>query len=260
MASLQIPATPADDLVQPGDLQTTWLIARRGAVESLRDRMTVVVSVMWALVVPFLLVLLEIRPQASQVGAVAGGGLGTLVAIYLLVVGLMPASGAIGIASGLFAGEKEQGSLLPLLATPASNQAIFAGKVLGAMLPVLLYAGLAEISYLTEIRLLVGAPTLGLVPLALALAMVALVPADALLGAVVASLVSSRVRTYQSAQMLTSLALVPIMAALFGLATRMQRWGPGGLVIVVGVIVALDVLLVLVSAATWQREEVMARR
>lgn len=260
MASLEIRARPADDLVQPSDLQTTWLIARRAAVESLRDRMTVVVSLMWALVVPMLIVLLEIRPQASH-GDVAGrGGLGALVTIYLFVVGLMPAGGAIGIASGLFAGEKEQGSLLPLLATPASNQAIFAGKVLGAVLPALLYAGLAELSYLGEIGLLVGTSTFGLLPLVLSLTMVALVPADALLGAVVASLVSSRVRTYQSAQMLTSLALVPIMGALFGLATQMQHWGPLSLVIAVGFIIALDVVLVVLSAATWQREEVMARR
>lgn len=260
MASLQIPARPADDLVRPNDLQTTWLIARRGAVESLRDRMTVGVSAIWALVIPFLIVLLVIRPQASQVDAATGGTLGILVAIYLLVVGLMPASGAIGIASGLFAGEKEQGSLLPLLATPASNRAIFAGKVLGAVLPALVYAGLAEISYLTEVWLLVGGTMLGRLPLAVSLAMLALVPADAVLGAVVASLVSSRVRTYQSAQMLTSLALVPIMGALFGLAMQMQRWGSWSLAIAVGGIVVLDVLLVVVSAATWQREEVMARR
>ncbi|HUX86890.1 MAG TPA: hypothetical protein VMW65_07800, partial [Chloroflexota bacterium] len=195
-----------------------------------------------------------------QDGANAGGGFGGVVAVYLLVVGLMPASGAIGIASGLFAGEKEQGRLLPLLATPVSNQSIFAGKVLGAVLPALLYAGVAEVSYLTEIGLLVGMPTLRQLPLVLAFAMLALVPADAILGAVVASLVSSRVRTYQSAQMLTSLALVPIMGALFGLAIQMQRWGPWGLVIVVAVLVALDVLLVVVSAATWRREEVMAHR
>ena len=262
MASIRIPSSSARDIVHPGDLRITWLIARRGAVESLRDRMTVGISAIWALVVPFLVVLLVIAPPASHGVSVNGAGnaLGDLIATYLLVVGLMPSSGSIGIAAGLFAGEKEQGTLLPLLATPASNRAIFAGKVLAAVLPTFLYSGIAEVSYLAEIWQLVGANTLRLLPLALAGAMLVLVPADAVLGAVVASLVSSRVRTYQSAQLLSSLALYPIMAALFGLAIEMRHWGPGALVVVVGTIIALDVLFIVLSAATWQREEVMARR
>jgi hypothetical protein len=260
MAIRTIPTTPAGDVVEPGDLRVTWLIARRGAGESLRDRMTVGVSAVWALAVPLFIVLLVVRPQANQTGAVTGGTLGTMLAAYLLAVGLMPSGGSIGIAAGMFAGEKEHGNLLPLLATPASNRAIYAGKVLGAVLPALLYAGVAEASYLTEIWLLLGANTLQLLSLALACAVLALVAAEALLGAAVASLVSSRVRTFQSAQMLASLALYPIMAGLFGLAIQLQRWGPWSLLIAVGTIIALDVLLVVLGATTWQREEVMARR
>jgi ABC-type Na+ efflux pump permease subunit len=255
-----IAAHPPRDVVHPGELATIWLIARRGALESLRDRMTFATSAFMSLVIPFLIVMVVVRPFAMQTGAVTASTLGTLIASYLLIVGLMPSSGSIGIASGMFAGEKEQGSLLPLLASPASNRAIFAGKVLGAVLPALLYAAIAEISYLVEIWLLLGAPALRLMPLALSCAMVALVPGNAVLGAAVASLVSSRVRTYQSAQMLSGLALFPIMGGLFGLAIQMQRWEPAYLVIVVAGLIALDLLLVVVSAATWKREEVMARR
>ena len=222
--------------------------------------MTVGFSAIWAFAIPLLVVMLVLHPLVNRPGPESRSTLGPMIAIYLLVVGLMPASGAIGIASGLFAGEKEHGNLLPLLATPASNRAIFAGKVLGAVLPALLYAVIAETSYLMEIWLLLGASTLHRLPVALACAMLALVPADATLGATVASLVSSRVRTYQSAQLLSSLALYPIMAALFGLAIQMERWGPWVLVIAVGTIIALDILLIFVSAATWQREEVLARR
>jgi hypothetical protein len=132
--------------------------------------------------------------------------------------------------------------------------------VLGAVLPALLYAAIAEISYLAEIWLFVGLGTLRLLPPTLTYAMVVLVPAEAVLGAAVASLVSSRVRTYQSAQMLSSLAVIPIMAALFGLVVQMQRWGPWLLLVAVACLIAVDALLVVVSAATWKREEVMARR
>jgi ABC-type Na+ efflux pump permease subunit len=244
----------------PGDLPTAWLIAKRAAIESLRDRVTFGVSTLWVLVIPIALVLLAVRPEVEPVRRAPTDNPGTLIAIYLLVVGLMPAGGSVGVASGLFAGERENGNLLPLLASPASNRAIFAGKVLGAVLPALLYAALAEGSYLIEVAALLGPSNLTLLPWPFALAMLILVPGDAVLGAAVASLVSSRVRTYQSAQLLASLALYPIMGGLFGLAIAMERWGALALVAVIVALFAIDGLLILFGAATWQREEVMARR
>jgi len=216
------------------------------------------VSVLFALVIPGVIVLSIVLPLASADGNTPR--MSTSLALFLLVVGLMPTNGAIGVASGLFAGEKEQGNLLPLLATPASNRAIFAGKVLGAVLPALVFAVVAEANYLGEIALLLGLTTLRLLPLAFSVAMVALVPANAVFGAGLASLISSRVQTYQSAQMLTSLVSFPVMAVLFGLASQMERWGAGTLLGGVATIALLDVLLVLLGAATWRREEVMARR
>jgi len=245
-----------DELTRPSDPRVTWLIARRGALESLRDRMTVGYSIVFALVLPFLVVLLAVRPQAGH--GVRTEALGALMATYLLVVGLMPSTGATSVASGMFAGEKEQGNLAPLLATPASNRAIFAGKVLGAVLPALLYALIAETSYLLDIALLMGPDTLRLLPVALSLAMVALVPTYAVLSAAVASLISSRVRTYQGAQTVSSLVLLPVMAVLFGLAFALQKQGPGLLVLAVVAMAVLDAALIALSAARWRREEVMA--
>src|SRR5438445_124969 len=106
------------DVRQPNDLATTWLIAWRGAVESLRDRMTVGFSTLWALGAPLFIVLVVVRPRAEEFGANAGPAVVSMLTAYLFVVGLIPSSGSIGIAAGLFAGEKEQGNLLPLLATP----------------------------------------------------------------------------------------------------------------------------------------------
>jgi ABC-type Na+ efflux pump permease subunit len=258
MRAEAFPLAPPHPVTRVGDARTAWLIARRAAIESLRDRMTVGVSVLFALVIPAVVVFSVVLPLASGDGRSAR--LNTSLALFLLVVGLMPTNGAIGVASGLFAGEKEQGNLLPLLATPASNRAIFAGKVLGAVLPALAFALIAEANYLGEIALLLGLPTVRLLPLAFSVAMVALVPANAVFGAGLASLVSSRVRTYQGAQMLTSLVSFPIMAVLFGLASQMQRWGIVALFGGIAAIAALDILLVLFGAATWRREEVMARR
>lgn len=257
-----MPGSPptTHDVVNPRDLPTMWRIARRAAIESLRDRMTLMFSAVFALALPCLMVLLVIRPQAVHgPHRTSAAALGTLLAVYLLIAGLLPVNGAISIAAGVFAGEKEKGNLAPLLATPASNRAIFGGKVLGAVLPALLYAVIADVCYLAEVGLFVGADALRLLPVALALTMVALVPTYAILGAAVASLISSRVRTYQSAQTLSSLALLPIMGVLFTGAFAMQRWGPWLLLGAVVVMVVVDVALITVSAATWRREDVMAR-
>ncbi|HEX5416090.1 MAG TPA: ABC transporter permease subunit [Chloroflexota bacterium] len=260
MTSLPIAVGYGHDGSLPSDLRSAWYIARRAALESLRDPMTVGISATWSLVVPYFIVLFLVHPQTSQFGFAPVGSLGEVIATFILLVGLMPASGSLGIAAGLFAGEKEHGTLLPLLATPASNRAIFGGKVLGAVLPALLYAALAEIGYFAEVSLLLGAETLRQLPLAFAFAMLALVPIEAVLGAALASLISSRVRTYQSAQMLASLVLYPVMAAILGAASHLQRWPALPLL---GVVVAMavgDLLLVVLSAATWRREEVLARR
>jgi len=238
----------------PGDLKATLLIARRGAIESLRDRSTAAMGVFFSLVLPVLLVMTSIWPRADSAEA-SGGAL----AGYLLLVGLLPTSAAVGSASGQFAGEFEQGSLTPLLASPASNTAIFAGKVLGAVAPALIFAAVAETAFVGSLAFVVP-DAFGRLPAGLSVAMLALVPGVAVFAATVASLISSRVRTYSSAQQLAGFALLPVWAVVGGAAFAAQDWGtPIMTAIVVGMI-AIDAALVALAAATWRREEVLARR
>jgi ABC-type transport system involved in multi-copper enzyme maturation permease subunit len=238
------------------DLRASLLIARRAALESLRDRSTVITSAIFALALPFIWVFAVIRPVANG----SDDTLAALLIVYLLTVGLLPLTVASGIAAGQFAGEQEKGNLAPLLAAPVSNRAIFAGKVLGAVLPAMLYSAIAIVSYLVEIALLISPAKLTLLPPALALSMIALVPAVAIFAATVAAVISSRVRTYQAAQSIAGLLLVPIFLPFYFLAFLLQAWGPlavlGG---VVGVL-ALDAVMVLIGAASWRREEVLARQ
>jgi ABC-type Na+ efflux pump permease subunit len=235
-----------------------WLIARRAAAESLRDRMTRLLSASFVVIIPILLVVFALRPLTGAVAA-DGRGVGGLLAIYLLVVGLLPATSSAGIAAGLFAGEQERGVLTPLLASPASNLAIFAGKVLGAVLPPLLYAALAEIVYFGGVAQVFGVGLMTVVPWNLAVAMVLLVPAVTCFAAATASIISSRVRTYNSAQQLTGLALAPVYAIIFFVAANLPTWGTIALAGLVLGLLVLDAALVVVGAATWRREEVLSR-
>src|SRR5437667_4120479 len=194
-------------------LYITWLIARRQMLEAIRDKSTLMMSGMF-LIVQTVLVLISIGPALQDHTAVGLQRAGFLMAFYLLFVGLMPATPAIGIASGVFAGDKERGCLTPLLVTPASNTAILAGKVLGAVLPALAYAVIGILIYFAEIALLYGPDKLALLPVGLSLLILLVIPALALLGATVASLISSRVTTFQSAQNYSSLLLMVLWFVL----------------------------------------------
>ena len=244
-----------------GDLRPMLLIAPRRAIEALRDRMTLVMSLLFALVFPIFMVVTVIRPLALSAGADGQEEmLARVLTLYLLIVGVVPSTAATGIAAGQFVGEKEQGSLTPLLASPASNLAIFGGKTLAAIIPAILFSVVAEAAYVAGLVAVVGVAPLRLISPSLAVAMLALVPAAALFAASVASLISSRVRTYNAAQQLAGLALLPFWGALFALAFKLPDWGPWALVAAVVILLAIDVALTLLAAATWRREEALAQR
>jgi ABC-2 type transport system permease protein len=236
----------------------TWLIARRAAVEALQDRLSLLMGFGFAVVVPILLDIVEVRALGAGVASAADPGLGAALAFNLLVVGLLPTVSAVGIASGQFAGEKERGILTPLLATPASNLAIFGGKVLGAIIPTLAYSIVAEVVYVLGLGVLLGPAELLLLPVPLSLALVALVPLVTCFAAIVSSLISSRVRTFNAAQQLGGLFLMPVWGIVIGLAANLMDWGPAGLAGAVLGLLAVDVALTVAAAATWRREEVLS--
>jgi ABC-type Na+ efflux pump permease subunit len=240
----------------PYEAAAVWLIAWRAARESLNDRLTRLMNLFFAVVAPVVLLLLVVRPITAEVSEIAP----TLLPFYLLVVGTLPAVGSVGIAAGQFAGERERGVLTPMLASPVGNVAMFGGKVLGSILPPLLYSLIAEVIYVGGIAVILGPNQLALLPPAFSIALVVLVPAATCLAATVAALVSARVRTYNAAQQIAGILLIPLWGGLFGAAFRLQQWGVPGLIAGVGGLVILDVLLIAAAARTWRREEVLSQR
>jgi ABC-type Na+ efflux pump permease subunit len=240
----------------PGEMATTWLIARRAAIEALRDRLTLISSVFFAAVLPIGVLFMAVRPLVE--GDVSETSLTSTLATLVLVVGLSPALAAMGIASGQFAGEKERGLLTPLLASPASNLAIFAGKVVGSVIPPLAYSLVAQAVFVFGLAVMLGPGRLLQLPTWLGVAIVMLVISVTCFAAIVASLISSRVRTFNTAQQVTGLVLTPVWGGLFALTFLLRQLGPLALFSCVAAFVVLDVCLTIAAAATWRREEVLS--
>jgi ABC-2 type transport system permease protein len=256
------PHTPVTNTsyTKASSLYITWLIAWRQMVEAVRTRSTLVMTGFF-LVFQTIIVLISLGPMVQgHLSPRETSFAGTLMAFYLLFVGLMPSTPSISIASGVFAGDKERGCLTPLLVTPASNTAIFAGKVLGSVLPALAYSIIGILVYLAEIAFLYGPDKLRLLPAGLSILILLVIPALSLLGATLASLISSRVNTFQSAQNYSSLLLFVLWSVLFVMIFLVTIFGLWLFAAVVAAIFILDVLLIVVGAITWRREEVMARQ
>ena len=244
----------------PNTVQSAWLIGRRQMLEAVRDRSTLIMTA-FLLVIQAIVMLSLLHPLAQEhLSPQDAASTATLMVFGLLYVGLLPVSPAVGIASGVFVGDKERGSLTPLLVTPLSNTAIFTGKVLGAVLPALVYALIGIIVYLAEIALFFGPDKLGLFPVGLSIAVLVLIPAITLLGASLASVISSRVSTFQAAQNYTSIILILFWFALAALLLLASASGLWVFILAVIGLFGVDVLLILIGAATWRREEVMAQR
>ncbi len=238
-------------------LSIIWLIAYRQMAEALW-KLSSLVTFGVSLVINTFIIWNTIQSQNHTLNG--QHTIGNILAYLLLFVALLNAQPAVGIAAGVFAGDKERGCLLPLLATPASNTALFAGKVLGAVIPALLYTLAGIIIYLIEVVSLLGSATLALMPLGLSLAVAVFIPALLIFGATVASLISSRVATFQSAQTYSSLITTGLWI-IFGILVLAITLFPLWIfVLTVIVVYALDGLLIVLAARTWQREEVMAKQ
>lgn len=238
-------------------LRITWVIAWRQITEAVRDRSTLIMMG-FSIGLPLILLFFTLS-SALQVPRV-GSSAGSTIEFFLLWIGVTTTTLSIGIAAGVFAGDKERGCLTPLLATPASNISIFAGKVLGAALPALAISGLGILACFAEIALFFGPAKLRLLPVGLTVLILLLIPAVSFFGSGLASVISSRVRTFQAAQSYSALILVFLWFGLIALLFLASTWGLLAFTAAIAGIYGVDVILIVLSAVTWRREEVMARQ
>jgi uncharacterized membrane protein SpoIIM required for sporulation/ABC-type transport system involved in multi-copper enzyme maturation permease subunit len=234
---------------------TIWMVAQREFVDQFRD---------WRIVIP-MFVLVSLFPfiaddttrQAVNFMNRFGGSLilDHLIPFVVLVIGFFPLSFTLVVALESFVGEKERGTIEPLLSSPIEDRHMYLGKLLvGITTPLVFsYASIGIYLILVSHRN-VQFPS----PYMLALILL-LTFAHAVLMVSSAIVISVQATTIRAANLLASFVVVPVAFLLQG-ETVLIFWGNEDVLwfAIVGVTL-LAVLLVRLGLSHFRREYLLGR-
>jgi len=174
---------------------------------------------------------------------------------------LFPALSGVALIASTFTQEKENGTLIPLLASPVRDIDIVVGKLVGMILPVFalcvasvaLYFGLVSAQYGVA-RVALALP-LGLLYALVVLALLYLLTAGSWV-LIVAALVKTSRAGQQIAGLLIGLSVVLFTGLGFAAANIADGWALVGLGVA---LLGSDVAALEIARRAWRREEVLAR-
>lgn len=237
------------------NLKQIWMVARREFVDQFRD---------WRIIVPMLL-LVTLFPfiaddstrQAVNFMNRFGGGLilDRLVPFVVLVIGFFPLSFTLVVALESFVGEKERGTIEPLLSSPLEDKQLYLGKLLVGITTPLVFSLASIVIYLMLIsRRDVELPSPYILSLVLLLTF-----AHAVLMVSSAIVISVQATTVRAANLLASFVVVPVAFLLQG-ETVLIFWGNEDVLwyAIVGVTL-LAGLLIRLGLSHFRREYLLGR-
>jgi uncharacterized membrane protein SpoIIM required for sporulation len=237
------------------DLQLIWLIARRELWDQMRDWRILAPLITLTIFFPFLMNFVA----GQAVNFVSGYGADLigerLVPFFLMVVGFFPITVALVGSLETFVGEKERGTIEPLLNSPLQDWHLYMGKLLsGTVLP--LSASYLGISVYLGGLIWQGIPLPGWYMLLQTLALTA---AQAVLMVTAAMTLSAQATTVKAANLMASFIILP-MAFLIQGESILMFWGNDQTLwlAVIGVSI-LAVLITRVGLAHFQREQFLGR-
>lgn len=195
--------------------------------------------------------------QGRGLPAAAQAALFNAALLYFLILPVM-----IPVTLGVYSvvGEKEQGTLEPLLATPLSDLELFLGKSLVAVLPALLLTWAVFCLFLLAAAFMIpgGIPS-GVLTLPWLLSIFALSPLLAMFGALVAMIISSRASDSRAAYQFAGLAVVPALIPLLLYSVRLTAVDVKFVAIEGGILLGLIAALLFLGIRVFQREEILTR-
>ncbi|OJX47230.1 MAG: hypothetical protein BGO78_17320 [Chloroflexi bacterium 44-23] len=236
-------------------LNPVFIIAKREIKDQFRDWRIVFPILGLTLFFPFLMNFTATRllDFVEQYGASIVGE--RLVPFLFMIVGFFPISVSLVIALESFVGEKERGSIEPLLNTPLKDWQLYVGKLISSIVPPLVGSFLGMSVY--TIGLVINHVRLPDASIMIQIIVITIVQAVVMVsGGVV---VSSQATSVKAANLLSSFIVIP-MALLIQGESIVMFWGNYSTLwwAALGLLI-LAVLLIRVGLAHFNREELLGR-
>ncbi len=227
-----------------------WLVTKRELRDQLRDWRILFPLVVLTLVFPLLMN--EVARSAVEFVSRYGGTLlvDRLVPFSVLIIGFFPITISLVVALESFVGEKERGTIEPLLSTPLEDWQMYVGKLLiGVLTP--LTASLTAIGFYL---IIVSRQRIEMPELSVLIQLLALTIAHAILMVSAAIVISVQSTSVKAANLLASFIVIPVAILMQG-ESALLFWGNSQVLwlAVVGVLI-LAGLLIRVGLSHFQRE------
>jgi len=232
-----------------------WMVARREFLDQFRD---------WRIVVPMLLLVTlfpfiadDTTRQAITFMNRFGGDLilDNLIPFVVLVIGFFPLSFTLVVALESFVGEKERGTIEPLLSSPLEDNQMYLGKLLVGIATPLVFSFASIGIYLA----LVARRDVAF-PGAYMLALIFLLTfAHAVLMVSSAIVISVQATSIRAANLLASFIVVPVAFLLQG-ETVLIFWGNEDVLwFAIAAVTLLSGMIVRLGLAHFRREYLLGR-
>ena len=236
-------------------LRMVWLVARRELRDQFRDWR--ILFPLFVLTVSFPFLMNEVARQAVAFFARYGTNLiaDRLVPFSVLIIGFFPITISLVVALESFVGEKERGTIEPLLSSPLENAHLYFGKLLIGVLTPLSASYVSIGLYLAMVshqHLVMP----GLVTLVL---LFTLTTAHAVLMVSAAIVISVQSTSVKAANLLASFIVIPVAILMQG-ESVLLFWGTDQVLwLAVAAVIIMAGLLVRLGLAHFQREYLLGR-
>ena len=232
-----------------------WLVTKRELRDQLRDWRILFPLIVLTLIFPLLMN--EVARSAVEFVSRYGGTLlvDRLVPFSVLIIGFFPITVSLVVALESFVGEKERGTIEPLLSTPLKDWHMYVGKLMIGVLTPLVASLIAIGLYLV----IVSRQEIQMPEVTVLIQLFALTIAHAVLMVSAAIVISVQSTSVKAANLLASFIVIPVAVLMQG-ESALLFWGNNQVLwLAVAGVLILAGLLIRVGLSHFQREYLLGR-
>lgn len=232
-----------------------WLVTKRELRDQFRDWRILFPLIILTLVFPLLMN--QVARSAVEFVGQYGGTLliDRLVPFSVLIIGFFPITISLVVALESFVGEKERGTIEPLLSTPLKDWHMYVGKLLiGVLTP--LFASMTAIAFYLVI---VSRQDIEMPGISVLMQLLILTIVHAILMVSAAIVISVQSTSVKAANLLASFIVIPVAVLMQG-ESALLFWGNNQVLwLAIAGVLILAGLMIRVGLSHFQREYLLGR-